>query len=94
MPILHIEHRVADYDSWKTEFDNFPAAREKTGVRRYRVLRALDDPNYIIVDLEFDTLLEAETLLAKLRVVWGKVEGSIGWRPQARILDVAETREY
>lgn len=43
--ILRIEHRVPDYDQWKQAFDNDPVGRERMGVRRYRVLRSLDDPN-------------------------------------------------
>jgi hypothetical protein len=55
MPILQIEHRVRDFDAWKQAFDNDPVGREQKGVRRYRVLRSLDDPNYVVVDLEFDS---------------------------------------
>jgi hypothetical protein len=28
-------------------------------VRRYRILRASDDPNYVMIDLEFDSASEA-----------------------------------
>ena len=68
--------------------------REKSGVRRYQILRALDDPNYVMIDLEFDTSREAEALLAAMRVVWGRVGGTIMWNPQARIVEAVETREY
>ena len=54
MPILRIEHPVPDFDAWKQAFDSDPLDRKRSGVRRYRILRSLDDPNYAIVDLEFD----------------------------------------
>lgn len=95
MPILRIEHLVPNYDAWKAAFDSDPMGREKSGVRRYQILRALDNPNYVMIDLEFDTVSEAEALLAGLRVMWGRVEvSSIMQNPQARIVEVAETRAY
>ena len=94
MYILRIEHPVPDFDGWKQAFDSDPVGREKSGVRRYRVLRPIDDPNYVMIDLEFDTVSQAEALLAAMRVVWGRVEGTIMMNPQARIVEAAETKAY
>jgi hypothetical protein len=94
MSILRIEHPVPDYDAWKQAFDSDPVGREKSGVRRYQVLRAIDDPNYVMIDLEFDTPGEAETMLAAMRVVWDRVQGKIMSNPQAQIVEVAEAKEY
>jgi len=47
-----------------------------------------------MIDLEFDTVSQAESVLAAMRVVWGRVEGTIIMKPQARIVEVLETREY
>lgn len=94
MYILRIEHPVPDFDGWKKAFDNDPVGRERSGVRCYRVLRPIDDTNYVMIDLEFDTVRQAEALLAAIRVVWGHVEGKIMTAPQARIVEVVETKEY
>jgi hypothetical protein len=94
MPILRIEHPVPNYEGWKMAFDNDPVGRERSGVRRYRVMQAVDDPNYVLIDLEFDTLAEAETLLAALRQVWSGVEGSIIMNPRARIVEAVDSKEY
>jgi hypothetical protein len=94
MYILRIEHPVPDFDGWKKAFDTDPVGREKSGVRRYRVLRPIDDANYVMIDLEFDTASQAEALLAAMRVVWGRVEGKIIMKPQARIVEAVETKEY
>ncbi len=94
MYILRIEHPIPNYDSWKRAFDSDPVGREKSGVRRYSILRPLDDPNYVLIDLEFDTASQAEQLLAAMRVVWGRVEGTIMMNPQARIVEQVETKEY
>jgi len=94
MPILRIEHSVPDFDGWKRAFDSDPVDRKKSGVRRYQVLRSIDDPNYVMIDLEFDTHSEAEALLAAMREVWGRVQGKVVLDPQARIVETVETKEY
>ena len=94
MPILRIEHPVPDFDGWKKAFDNDPVGREQSGVRRYQILQSIDDPNYVMIDLEFDTKDQAEALLAAMRQVWSRVEGQVMWNPQARIVKVVESKEY
>ena len=94
MYILRIEHPVPNFDGWKKAFDSDPVDRERSGVRRYRVLRPIDDANYVMIDLEFDTASQAEALLAALHGVWGRIEGQIMMNPQARIVETVETKEY
>jgi hypothetical protein len=94
MYILRIEHPVPNYAGWKQAFDSDPVGREKSGVRRYQILRPVDDPNYVMIDLEFDTAGQAEALLAAMRVVWGRVEGTIMMNPQARIVEAVEIKAY
>jgi hypothetical protein len=45
-----------------------------------------------MIDLEFDTASQAEVLLAAMRVVWGRVEGTIMMNPQARIVEARDTK--
>ena len=94
MVTLRIEHPITDFEGWKKAFDSDPVNREKSGVRRYQILRPIDDPKYVIIDLEFDTTKQAEALLAAMRVVWSRVQGTIMTNPQARIVEVVETKEY
>jgi hypothetical protein len=94
MHVLRIEHPVPDYDAWKAAFDSDPVGRERSGVRRYRVLRPVDDPNFVMIDLEFDSAREAEALLAALRGLWGRVEGTVMMTPQARIVEAVESKEH
>jgi hypothetical protein len=78
--MLRIEHTVSNFDSWKTVFDSDPVGRQKSGVRRYRILRPTDDPNYVMIDLEFDGLKEAENFRSALRNLWGSTEAPSRWR--------------
>lgn len=92
MYVLRIEHAVPDYDGWKRAFDGDPMGREKSGVRRHRVLRSLDDPNFVMIDLEFDTAAQAEAMMAGLQKLWGRVQ--VMRDPRARIVEVVENRDY
>ena len=56
MYLLQIEYPIADYDAWKAAFDADRLDRAGSGVRRYRILQPTDDPNYVVIDLEFDDL--------------------------------------
>jgi hypothetical protein len=67
MHILRIEHPIKDFDAWKKAFDSDPIGRRRSRVRRHRVLRPTDDAHYVMVDLEFDGLAEAEAMHAVLR---------------------------
>jgi hypothetical protein len=93
MPILRIEHSVPDFNGWKQAFDSDPADRKGSGVRRYQILRSVEDPNYVLIDLEFDSLEEAEGLLTTMRRVWSGEGQRVMRNPQARIVDAVESRE-
>jgi len=96
MHVVQIEHAVRDYDAWKAAFDSDPAHREAAGVRRYQVVRPVDDPNYVAVELAFETLAEAESFKGVLEGVWRSPQAlaALGGAPKARIVDIVEQREY
>jgi len=94
MTILQIEHAVPNFDAWKKAFDSDPVGREQGGVRRYRVSRPIDNPNYVIVDLEFDSSAKAEAFRAALHELWRRVEGRVAESPRARIIEAVEDKEY
>jgi hypothetical protein len=91
MYILRIEHPIPDFDAWKKAFDSDPVGREKAGVLRYTVSRPVDDEKYVLIDLEFDTIGQAEAILAALRRLWGRVEGQVMMKQTTRILEAVES---
>lgn len=93
MYVLHIEHRVPDFAVWKRAFDDDPLGRKRAGVRRYRVFRAVEDHHHIMIDLEFDTRTDAETMLSALGRLWGRVEGTVIESGSVRIVEVMEATE-
>lgn len=96
MAVVQIEHPVRDFQTWKAAFDSDPAHREASGVRRYQVFRPVDDPNFVAVDLEFDTLDEAEAFKVAIEAVWGSPQAlaALAGAPRARVVDVVERRAY
>jgi hypothetical protein len=90
---LHIEHPITDYDTWSGAFARFADRRREAGVRRWRVTRPLDDPQYILVDLDFDSVEQARAFEGFLRAqVWTATANSPGLagEPATRILDLAQ----
>ena len=90
---LQIEHEVMNFEGWKKAFENDPIDRKKVGVRRYKIFKRVDIPNFVVIDLEFDNLKDAENTLAALRKLWERVDGKIIINPQTRILNLVETKD-
>jgi hypothetical protein len=90
MPTLHIEHGIIDFDLWKTAFNRFADLRGQSGVVAHRVQRPINDPHYIIVDLEFETTDRARAFAEILHEkVWSSRENApaLVGTPQTRILE-------
>jgi hypothetical protein len=97
MHVLQIEHPIRDFDTWKAAFDRFSDKRRHSGVRRHQIFQPTDNPNYVVLDLEFESEGEAEAYLGWLRrEVWSSREASpaLAGGPQTRIVTVMESQEY
>jgi hypothetical protein len=94
--VVQLEHPVRDYETWKAAFDRDPVRREASGVRRYEVYRPVSDPNFIAVDLEFDSRGEAEAFKLALEELWRSPQAApaLGGTPRVRVVDIVEAREY
>jgi hypothetical protein len=93
--ILRIEHPVLDYDMWKNLFDiKGPNFRARFEARRYQVLRPVDDPRFVMIDVDFDSRKGAEGLLGALRELWGQPGHNVDSDQQARIVEAVESVGY
>jgi len=92
MTILRVQHVVPDFDGWRRAFDNDPIDRKGSGVRRYSVHRSVADPQLVMIDLEFDTVVEAEAVLEKLRRLWAGPGGAVTRNPAAWIVETIESK--
>ncbi len=92
MATLHIEHPISDFETWSSAFARFEDARRSAGVRSHRVQRPIDDPKYVVIDLDFDAPEQARKFLQFLQMnVWANRENSpaLAGEPQAMILEPA-----
>ena len=90
MTTLRIEHPITDYATWRRAFDSFAAARERAGVQGHRILRPVDDQQYVSIDLDFATIGAAEEFLDFLRTsVWSDPDRApaLAGTPQTRVLN-------
>jgi hypothetical protein len=94
MIILQIEHPVPDFDGWKKAFDSDPLNRKKSGVKSYRIFRPIGNPKYVIIELEFDNLKDAEAMHEALKKLWVRVDGKVMMSPQSKIIESVESIEY
>ncbi|MEJ1194849.1 hypothetical protein [Pseudarthrobacter sp. CCNWLW207] len=87
---LQIEHSIKDFEMWKAAFDRDPVNRAASGVVSHRVCRPVDDAHYVVVELDFAALEQAERLLANLKAtVWNSpvAAPALAGAPRTRILE-------
>jgi hypothetical protein len=90
MATLHIQHPITDFATWAAAFSRFADARHNAGVRAQRVQRPVDDPRYVVIDLDFDTAGEAQSFQSFLTTqVWARPENSPGLAgtPESMVLE-------
>jgi heme-degrading monooxygenase HmoA len=61
IPYLLVRHKVEDYQRWKAVFDHdHGATRERSGSKGGWILRNAEDPNELLILLEWDSLENAQ----------------------------------
>ena len=56
MPYLLVRHKVQDYAKWKPGFDEHGAVRKASSSKGGLLFRNADDPNELVILLEFEDL--------------------------------------
>jgi hypothetical protein len=92
MVTVRIEHPITSFERWKEAFDRDPVDRRGSGVRRYQILRPVDDPEFIMIDLDFDTRTEATSFVSAMRRVWASPQAApaLGGSPRATIAEAVD----
>ncbi|WP_026851265.1 hypothetical protein [Glaciibacter superstes] len=93
MVTLRIQHPVPDFARWKRAFDADPAKRRDSGVIRYTVQRSVSNPNFVMIDLEFGSVREAEVFLTKMRRIWEGSGSTVMFSPESCIAETVESVE-
>ena len=94
MPLLQIEHEISDLAVWREAFDRFAAARQQAGVTRTEVYQPSEDPNYIVINLSFESA-EAATNFRTFLInqIWSSPDSApaLVGLPTARVLTELES---
>jgi hypothetical protein len=94
---LRVELEVRDYDLWRGAFEKDAGGRARSGARRYRIFRPVDDEHRVMVDLDFDTTAAADAFLTIMRnEVWpdrDKAPAKVG-APTTHVIELVESEEY
>ena|SRR5277367_4875058 len=90
--ILHIEHRIVEFDRWLEDFASRAPAREQVGVSAVHVFQAEGDPQQVVELLYFDTADDANTYRTFMREdVWSSSSPGLDGNPHAIILNEVDT---
>jgi hypothetical protein len=93
MVTLRIQHSVPSLDAWQRAFDADPLDREGGGVRRYSIHRSVNDPSFVMIDLEFGSVGEADAFLERLQRLWSGTAQAVMRNPQAWVVETIKSTE-
>lgn len=91
MAYLHVKATVADYDEWKADFERYHSLRADFGGKGYQLLRATDNPNEIVVLIEFDSEEHAREWTNYLKSEGELTEPEM--KAEASYLDMVEQKQ-
>ena len=87
MTTLHIEVTVNDVAAFRAGFADHTETRRRAGIRAERVRQTIDDGSLILLDLDFDTVAEAEQFLGFLEEKIWKDSPVVVGRPAVKLLE-------
>lgn len=91
MAVMFTRVQVDDYEAWKPMFDSDPAGARHEA-KSHRILRTVDDPNSLLVQVEFESVEAARA--ARERVVSSGVLERQRSHDGPTIAEVADTVTY
>jgi hypothetical protein len=92
--ILSVKHTVADFDVWKTVFDDHAATRKEHGATGHRLAQSLDDSNALTVLIMFPDRAIAEGYVADPSLREAMSSAGVTSAPVFEFLDVTEEVPY
>lgn len=68
MATLFVRHKVKDFGTWKSAYDDFDHDRQSMGVTGHGVYQADGDPNDVTVYHDFESMDAAKSFAASARL--------------------------
>jgi heme-degrading monooxygenase HmoA len=89
MPYILVRHKVEDYAKWRPAYDEHGAARQASGCKGTHVFRNAEDPNEIVMLLEWDDLENARQLIQSENLREAMKRSGVADQPDIYFLDDA-----
>jgi quinol monooxygenase YgiN len=89
-----VKLQVADFDTWKREFDIVEQARKEHGYIKHEVFRTLDDPNAIVIVNHVSSMEDAKAYFANQSVKDAVARSGVQGPPTVWFLEQIEAKEY
>ena len=90
MPYILVRHKVEDYAKWKTAFDGHGTSRKANGSQGVQLLRNADDPNELMVLMEWDEVGRAKQFAGSDDLRQAMAQAGIADHPDIYFLDEVE----
>jgi heme-degrading monooxygenase HmoA len=90
MPYLLVRHKVEDYEKWKPVFNEHSKVRRASGSKGGHLFRNADDPNEIVVLLEWDTVEKARKFAHSKDLQQAMQRAGVTSKPEMYFLDEIE----
>ena len=90
MKTLRIEHRVSSFDGWRNAFDSDPINRKQSGVIKYRIYRPAENVNFVMIELDFENLEQAQSAKAALEKIFPNIDGKLIFDVQLTLLELVD----
>jgi quinol monooxygenase YgiN len=86
MTYLHVQHKVKDYDAWKSVFDKFIDTRRASGEKSYQILHPDNDPNNLVLLFEWDNGKNAHNFIKSPELKQAMLRAGVTEEPKAYVL--------
>ena len=90
MPYSLLRHKVEDYERWKPVFDEHVPAFTQSGSKGGRLFRNADDPNEVVILLEWDALENARQFYGSDDLRETMQRAGVAEQPDIFFLEVVE----
>jgi len=87
MATLVVRHSVAEYDAWRTVYDEADALRAKHGFTGGRILQDAADPSTLLVLQEFPSLADAQSFAGDPGLQAAMERGGVTGPPRIEFYD-------
>ena len=90
MPLILVRHTVSDFATWKPSYDEHAAMRKDAGSKGGQVFRSADNPQEVVVLLEWDDLQNAKAFAASADLRAAMEQAGVVGQPDILFLDEIE----